>query len=255
MKLTQLSPFVVESVRSLSTSYRNRDPKNFWTDEEFSTYAERHVRARWGTGQIRGRDWVSAEIRRAATWPLLQTWDRMIIAVSNWHCRSCGFSFDDYYQRLVLHLWEEGDSYDPKRGAYSTWARWLARGLRSKLMAAKAKKWVNTLDEAHDRYLRVWDDEPSETDEVCRKIMKIVDSWNEPRTKEILERRFGLNGRQPESLKLVGTRLGISQERVRQVEERALYRAAADFRRLSTSSAVTVDVPGFCTTRFAAATA
>ncbi len=43
-----------------------------------------------------------------------------------------------------------------------------------------------------------------------------------PREREILERRFGLDGTPPQSLRQVGERLGISGERVRQLEHRAL---------------------------------
>src|SRR6476619_6628790 len=44
----------------------------------------------------------------------------------------------------------------------------------------------------------------------------------EPRLREILERRFGLAGRNPQTLEHIGKELGITRERVRQLETRAL---------------------------------
>jgi RNA polymerase primary sigma factor len=44
----------------------------------------------------------------------------------------------------------------------------------------------------------------------------------EPRLREVLERRFGLAGRNPQTLEHIGKELGITRERVRQLEARAL---------------------------------
>jgi len=42
------------------------------------------------------------------------------------------------------------------------------------------------------------------------------------RLREVLERRFGLSGRNPQTLEQIGKELGITRERVRQLETRAL---------------------------------
>ncbi len=50
------------------------------------------------------------------------------------------------------------------------------------------------------------------------KLLNILDE----REKAIIEHRFGLNGEEPKTLTEVGEILGISRERVRQIEQRAL---------------------------------
>jgi RNA polymerase sigma factor (sigma-70 family) len=51
----------------------------------------------------------------------------------------------------------------------------------------------------------------------------------EPRLQAVLDRRFGLRGQPPQTLEEIGRELGITRERVRQLEGRALreLRAAA----------------------------
>jgi len=50
------------------------------------------------------------------------------------------------------------------------------------------------------------------------KLLTILDE----RERKIIEERFGLNGKEPKTLNEVGEKLGISRERVRQLEQRAL---------------------------------
>ena len=50
------------------------------------------------------------------------------------------------------------------------------------------------------------------------KLLNVLDK----RERTIIEERFGLNGKEPKTLNEVGEKLGISRERVRQLEQRAL---------------------------------
>ena len=44
------------------------------------------------------------------------------------------------------------------------------------------------------------------------------------REREVLEGRFGLHGREPETLEVISVRLGLTRERVRQLQNEALYK-------------------------------
>jgi RNA polymerase sigma factor (sigma-70 family) len=49
----------------------------------------------------------------------------------------------------------------------------------------------------------------------------------QPRDREILERRYGLAGNEPQTLEQIGRHLGLTRERIRQIELRALGRLAS----------------------------
>jgi RNA polymerase primary sigma factor len=53
------------------------------------------------------------------------------------------------------------------------------------------------------------------------ELAEAIDRLN-PRMRHVVLRRFGLDGRQPQTLEEVGNDLGITRERVRQLESRAL---------------------------------
>ena len=63
-----------------------------------------------------------------------------------------------------------------------------------------------------------------------RRAVQTDDDALDDRAREVLESRFGLGGRTPMSLAQIGSRLGVSRERVRQLERRALERLRAQVR-------------------------
>jgi RNA polymerase primary sigma factor len=72
---------------------------------------------------------------------------------------------------------------------------------------------------------------PDETTATKLRHVELAEALTQlnPRMRMVLERRFGLAGGKPETLEEVGSSLGITRERVRQLESRALreLRAAA----------------------------
>jgi len=53
------------------------------------------------------------------------------------------------------------------------------------------------------------------------ELVRALDSLN-PRMRRVVALRFGLDGEKPQTLEEVGAGLGITRERVRQLESRAL---------------------------------
>ena len=66
-------------------------------------------------------------------------------------------------------------------------------------------------------------DKVAERRELTRTLRRLLKSLDE-RSRAIVVRRFGLNGKRPKTLEQIGETLGITRERVRQIEKRALER-------------------------------
>lgn len=62
------------------------------------------------------------------------------------------------------------------------------------------------------------------------KVLQLLDSMDE-REATVLRRRFGLGGEDPMTLVEIGERLGLTRERVRQIEKEALQRLAEKLER------------------------
>ena len=59
------------------------------------------------------------------------------------------------------------------------------------------------------------------------EVERLLDSWIDAlsqREKEVLEGRFGLHDREPETLEVLSDRLGLTRERVRQIQNEALLK-------------------------------
>ncbi len=80
-----------------------------------------------------------------------------------------------------------------------------------------------------DPILQIADRSPSELDRVFRasSISQTVEEGLKrlsSREREVIERRFGLDGHRRQTLAELGKHLGLSRERVRQIEKSALVR-------------------------------
>ena len=64
------------------------------------------------------------------------------------------------------------------------------------------------------------DTEMVETDDL-KQVMQLLDKMD-PREATVLRMRFGLDDEEPKTLKEIGERLGLTRERVRQIESEAL---------------------------------
>ena len=59
------------------------------------------------------------------------------------------------------------------------------------------------------------------TNTIPKEIIKALDRL-EGREREVIARRFGLEGEKPQTLEQIGTRMNLSRERIRQIEKEAL---------------------------------
>lgn len=65
---------------------------------------------------------------------------------------------------------------------------------------------------------------PVHPKEAASRILKLLP---QARAREVLERRFGLKSKEPETLEAIGRSFGVTRERVRQIEEDGLRRIGA----------------------------
>jgi RNA polymerase primary sigma factor len=105
----------------------------------------------------------------------------------------------------------------------------LARRRERMLAAARSAQSVHRLGADADALLSGGEDEPARSaadgEERClaRELIDLLDHVR-PREAEVLRLRFGLDGGSRRTLTEIGERLGITRERVRQIEGEALDR-------------------------------
>lgn len=149
---------------------------------------------------------------------------------------------DDLRQELTLTLLRCCDLYDPAVAGFSTYAFGSFNREAGELLAsirrrrdARRKDYGRRLwlfSEYDTGFFRGEGPAFAREDDGVRRVDDADDAPAvaamlarlSPRYRDVLERRFGLGGRTPEMLEEVGVVYGISRERVRQIEAKAVAR-------------------------------
>ena len=93
--------------------------------------------------------------------------------------------------------------------------------LEARVRTADSDRWLSSRFVADER-LRGPEDELINTDNLTQ-VTRLLDEMD-PREATILRMRFGLDNAEPQTLKEIGEALGLTRERVRQIESEALRR-------------------------------
>lgn len=150
--------------------------------------------------------------------------------------------------RIPAHMWDNIHVYlknkdkmaaefgrEPTTGELSRRLKLSGKQVRDIANAANLSRHTGSLDAPVDSEGEIFmrdvipdkkSPSPESVTEILRESTGIGEALNylDERAKLIIELRFGIGGKQPESLGVISDQLKISRERVRQVEEAALKR-------------------------------
>ncbi len=200
----------------------------------------------------------AAKVRqgRTAGAALAQANLRLVAAIARRYCHR-GVSFLDLVQEGNLGLLRAVERFDPERGfAFSTYASWWIRAAMAAAVAkanptgakpdggeppehgAPTRSGPRLVSVSAVEDLLV-DGAPTPVDHAMRAglpravsgLLGVLDD----RERHILSLHFGLNQRRPRTLASIAQCLGISEERVRQIEANALSKLRRPGRRLDSA--------------------
>ncbi len=153
---------------------------------------------------------------------------RLVVSIAKRHVGPAE-NFFELVSDGNMSLMRAVEKFDFARGyKFSTYASWaimknFARTIpdehrhRDRYRTSQAEMFASTEDDRSD----VFEQEASQTQREAQ-VDKILDSLDE-REQRIIIKRFGLQrGQEPLTLKQVGAELGVTKERIRQLEARAL---------------------------------
>jgi RNA polymerase sigma factor (sigma-70 family) len=159
----------------------------------------------------------------------------MAVGIAGRHSHREGRT-DDALQAALAELVKVLPTHwDPDKSAVTTYSHWRIRGaiaghVHAQVMAARGLSQPghgDLMDLVPARDTRTIEP-PSR--ELLAALAEAVDGLPE-REAHVIRRRFGLDGRPPEQFTQIGERLGVSKERVRQIQEVALRQLRVVFRK------------------------
>src|SRR6478672_5371704 len=142
---------------------------------------------------------------------------RLVISMARAYSAS-GVPLLDLIQEGNMGLMRAVEKFDYRRGyKLSTYATWWIRQSMSRAIADQGRT-IRLPLHVLDVVKKLHRAKRKLTQTLGREAL---DSLNE-RTRRVIEARFGLGDRDPATLEQVGTEIGVTRERVRQIETRAL---------------------------------
>lgn len=189
---------------------------------------------------------ASEERRRAA---LVESHLHLLdLAADHWQRKFPGLDRDDLHSAAYLGLRRAAEKYEPERGAaFSTCAWWWLRAaIQEELPALLAEHGVRLPrhptaprphvasmdasigDSDEPRSGRIADEEAADPfeaacrDEDAARVRTALGQLRFERDRRVIRLRFGIGGGEPMTLRAIGAELGVSVERARQLETRAL---------------------------------
>ena len=129
---------------------------------------------------------------------------------------------DDLHQDCAVRVLLSGHTFDAAKGRPATWATMVFRSClqRSLVVADRRNRVGRQIDAEVFADLPHRTDDDATPDDTARAV-QLLDTLPD-RDRAMIARRFGLHGGEPETLSVIATRFGVSKERVRQIERRAL---------------------------------
>jgi RNA polymerase primary sigma factor len=188
----------------------------------------------------------------AARGRLLEANLRLVVWTAR-RCNGMGLDFADLVQEGNVGLMRAVERYDPDRGSFAACARWWIRQAICRALSTQSRLMRVPLRLAESSEFRRSElaplslAEPVGDDVVLADVlsddgaqdparavgedpvpmMREAVASLEERRRRLLELRFGLDGGGERTLAQVAGELGVSAERVRRIEERALWQLSA----------------------------